>query len=152
MAINRTTIQQIFDTVCELHNLEQIVTREAVREATGLPLTTVDDRLAVLVDRGDILRVERGVFVPAVRHPPARPISKTTMPDGSVKIEIGDVVLDLTPREDRHLAGMMAGSAIQLVAVADSTESAAKIADLSRRIGQLKAELRGRDGEHQGVD
>ena len=152
MAINRTTIQQIFDTVCELHNLEQIVTREAVREATGLPLTTVDDRLAVLVDRGDILRVERGVFVPAVRHPPARPISKTTMPDGSVKIEIGDVVLDLTPREDRHLAGMMAGSAIQLVAVADSAESAAKIADLSRRIGQLKAELRGRDGEHQGVD
>ena len=152
MAINRTTLQQIFDTVCELHNLEQIVTREAVREATGLPLTTVDDRLAVLVDRGDILRVERGVFVPAVRHPPARPISKTTMPDGSVKIEIGDVVLDLTPREDRHLAGMMAGSAIQLVAVADSTESAAKIADLSRRIGQLKAELRGRDGEHQGAD
>lgn len=152
MAINRTTIQQIFDTVCELHNLEQIVTREAVREATGLPLTTIDDRLATLVDRGEILRVERGVFVPAVRHPPARPISKTTMPDGSVKIEIGDVVLDLTPREDRHLAGMMAGSAIQLVAVADSTESAAKIADLSRRIGQLKAELRGRDGEHQGVD
>ena len=152
MAINRTTIQQILDTVQELHNLEQIVTREAVREATGLPLTTIDDRLATLVDRGEILRVERGVFVPAVRHPPARPISKTTMPDGSVKIEIGDVVLDLTPREDRHLAGMMAGSAIQLVAVADSTESAAKIADLSRRIGQLKAELRGRDGEHQGVD
>ena len=152
MAINRTTIQQILDTVQELHNLEQIVTREAVREATGLPLTTVDDRLAVLVDRGDILRVERGVFVPAVRHPPARPISKTVLPDGSVKLEIGDVVLDLTPREDRHLAGMMAGSAIQLVAVADSTESAAKIADLSRRIGQLKAELRGRDGEHQGVD
>jgi len=152
MAINRTTIQQIFDTVCELHNLEQIVTREAVREATGLPLTTVDDRLAVLVDRGEILRVERGVFVPAVRHPPARPISKTTMPDGSVKIEIGDVVLDLTPREDRHLAGMMAGSAIQLVAVADGAESAAKIADLSRRIGQLKAELRGRDGEYQGGD
>ena len=27
MAINRTTIQQILDTVQELHNLEQIVTR-----------------------------------------------------------------------------------------------------------------------------
>ena len=84
MAIHRTTIQQILDTVQELHNLEQIVTREAVREATGLPLTTIDDRLATLVDRGEILRVERGVFVPAVRHPPARAISKTTLPDGSV--------------------------------------------------------------------
>ena len=34
MAINKTTLQQILDTVQELHNLEQIVTREAVREAT----------------------------------------------------------------------------------------------------------------------
>ena len=49
MAINKTTLQQILDTVQELHNLEQIVTREAVREATGLALTTVDDRLATLV-------------------------------------------------------------------------------------------------------
>ena len=31
MAINRTTIQQILDTVQELHNLEQIVTRDAGR-------------------------------------------------------------------------------------------------------------------------
>ena len=152
MAINKTTLQQILDTVQELHNLEQIVTREAVREATGLPLTTVDDRLAVLVDRGDILRVERGIFVPAVRHPPARPISKTVMPDGTVKLEIGDVVLDLTPREDRHLAGMMAGAAAQLVAVNGGAESAAKIADLRRRIGQLEAEVRGRNGEGRRAD
>ena len=92
MAINKTTLQQILDTVQELHNLEQIVTREAVREATGLALTTVDDRLATLVDRGDITRIGRGVFVPAVKHPPARPISKTVLPDGSVKIEVGDVL------------------------------------------------------------
>ena len=100
MAINRTTLQQILDTVQELHNLEQIVTREAVKEATGLPLTTVDDRLATLVDRGDITRIGRGVFVPAVRHPPARPISKTVLPDGSVKLEIGDEVLTLTVGDD----------------------------------------------------
>lgn len=142
MAINRTTIQQILDTVQELHNLEQIVTREAVREATGLPLTTIDDRLATLVDRGEILRVERGVFVPAVRHPPARAISKTTMPDGSVKIEVGDVVLELTPREDRHLAGLMAGSAAQLLAISESHEIAAAVAYLRRKVGQIESEQR----------
>ena len=142
MAINRTTIQQILDTVQDLHNLEQIVTREAVREATGLPLTTIDDRLATLVDRGEILRVERGVFVPAVRHPPARTISKTTLPDGSVKIEVGDVVLELTPREDRHLAGLMAGSATQLLAISESHEIAAAVASLRRKVGQIESEQR----------
>lgn len=142
MAINRTTLQQILDTVQELHNLEQIVTREAVREATGLALTTVDDRLATLVDRGDITRIGRGVFVPAVRHPPARPISKTVLPDGSVKLEIGDEVLTLTPREDRHLAAMMAGSVAQLAAVTEGHELAATVAALRRRIGQLEAAQR----------
>ena len=142
MAINRTTLQQILDTVQELHNLEQIVTREAVREVTGLALTTVDDRLAVLVDRGDITRIGRGVFVPAVRHPPARPISKTVLPDGSVKLEIGDEVLTLTPREDRHLAAMMAGSVAQLAAVTEGHELAATVAALRRRIGQLEAAQR----------
>lgn len=152
MAINKTTLQQILDTVQELHNLEQIVTREAVREVTGLALTTVDDRLAVLVDRGDITRIGRGVFVPAVRHPPARPISKTVLPDGSVKIEIGDVLLDLTPREDRHLAAMMAGSGQQLASIELGHESATQIAALRMRVGRLEAELRGRNGEHQGAD
>ena len=150
MAIIRTTLQQILDTVQELHNLEQIVTREAVQEATGLTLTTVDDRLCVLVDNGDILRVGRGVFVPAVRHPPARVISKTVMPDGSVKIEIGDEVLTLTPREDRHLAGMMAGSAAQLTAVEAGREVSATVAStvvaMRLRIGALEARLRDVEG------
>lgn len=152
MAINKTTLQQILDTVQELHNLEQIVTREAVREVTGLALTTVDDRLAVLVDRGDITRIGRGVFVPAVKHPPARPISKTVLPDGTVKIEIGDVLLDLTPREDRHLAAMMAGGAAQLASIELGHESATQIAALRMRVGRLEAELRGLDGERQGAD
>jgi len=152
MAINKTTLQQILDTVQELHNLEQIVTREAVREATGLALTTVDDRLATLVDRGDITRIGRGVFVPAVRHPPARPISKTVLPDGTVKIEIGDVLLDLTPREDRHLAAMMAGGAAQLASIELGHESAVQIAALRMRVGRLEAELRGLDGEPRQAD
>lgn len=130
MAVNKTTLQQILDTVQELHNLEQIVTREAVREATGLALTTVDDRLATLVDRGDITRIGRGVFVPAVRHPPARPISKTVLPDGSVKLEIGDDVLTLTPREDRILAKLQAGVAVELAAIDSGKEIAVLVASM----------------------
>jgi len=139
MAINKTTLQQILDTVQELHNLEQIVTREAVREVTGLALTTVDDRLAVLVDRGEITRIGRGVFVPAVKHPPARSISKTVMPDGSVKLEIGEEVLTLTPREDRTLAGVQAGAALQFIGI-DTEQTIVQVAaDLRLKIHELEA-------------
>ena len=34
-------------------------------------------------------------------------MSKTVLADGFVKIEIGDEVLTLTPREDRVLGGLM---------------------------------------------
>lgn len=103
----KSTLMIVLEAVQDLHAQEQIVTRAALAELTGLKLTTIDDRLDVLVGEGDIIRVERGVFVPAVKHPPARPMSKTVIPDGSVKIEIGDDILTLTPREDRMLANLM---------------------------------------------
>lgn len=149
MAIIRTTLQQILDAVQELHNQEQIVTREALLEVTGMKLTIIDDRLATLVDRGDILRKGRGVFVPAVQHPPSRPISKTVMPDGMVKIEIGDEVLQLTPREDRTLAGIQAGTAVQLAAIEMGHETSALVQSMRRRIAQLEAQLRGLEGNRQ---
>ncbi len=133
MAIQRTTKQQILDAIQDLHNAEQMVTREALQEVTGLKLSIVDDRTAVLVDEGLVIRKGRGVFVPAVQHPPARPISKTLMPDGTVKIEIGDTVLDLTPREDRLLASIQAGAAIQYLAI-----------DTEQHLVQLGGNLRAR--------
>lgn len=133
MAIQRTTKQQILDAIQDLHNAEQMVTREALQEVTGLKLTIIDDRTAVLVDEGAVIRKGRGVFAPAVQHPPARPISKTVMPDGAVKIEIGDTVLDLTPREDRLLASIQAGAALQFLVI-----------DTEQRMTQLGGNLRAR--------
>lgn len=113
-----TSTQRIYDAVCELHALEQIATRETVAELTGLKLGIADDRLRSLVDDGRIKRVLRGVYVPVEVHPPARCISKTVMTDGTVKIEIGDEVLTLTPREDRALAMLQAGAAVQALGIA----------------------------------
>ena len=138
-AIQRTTKQQILDAVQDLHNQEQMVTREALRELTGLTLTIIDDRLATLVDDGELIRKSRGVFVPAVIHPPARPISKTVMPDGLVKIEIGDEVLTLTPREDRTLAGVQAGAALQFIGIDTEQTIVQVVADLRLKIHELEA-------------
>ncbi|QRY31188.1 hypothetical protein JVX96_24410 [Variovorax sp. PDNC026] len=137
----KSTLLVILEAVQDLHAQEQVVTRETLAELTGLKLTTIDDRLGVLVDEGDIARVQRGVFVPVVRHAPARPMSKTVMPDGTVKIEIGDEVLTLTPREDRALANLMAGAAAQAVAIETGRNTAILAAELGEEVKRLRRQV-----------
>ena len=147
-----TSTQRILDAVCELHALEQVATRETVAELTGLKLSVVDDRLGALVDDDLLKRVLRGVYVPVEKHPPARPMSKLILPDGMVKLEIGDEVLTLTPKEDRALALLQAGAATHAAAIETGrqtsimvTEFAARIQKQDREIAALKAALRGGD-------
>lgn len=134
-----STTALVLEAVQDLHAQEQIVTRETLAELTGLKLTVIDDRLGVLTDDGALLRVQRGVYVPAQRHPPARAMSKTIMPDGVVKIEIGDYLMELTPREDRMLASLMAGAATQLAAIETGRR-------LTQFAGELGARLRKLEG------
>ena len=67
--------------------LVRMGTRDTVASVTGLTLTVVDDRLGVLVDEGELIRAQRGIYMPAQKFPAARPMSKTIMPGGMVKIE-----------------------------------------------------------------
>ena len=113
-----TSTQRVLDAVRDLRELDQIATRETVAELTGLKMGIVDDRLRALVDDGKLKRVLRGVYVPVEVHPPSRCISKTVLMDGTVKIEIGDEVLTLTPREDRALAMLQAGAVMQVLGIA----------------------------------
>ena len=64
----KSSAEIVFEAIQDLHVHEQIVTREILAELTGLKLTTIDDRLAHLVDNGRIRRVQRGVFVPMEQH------------------------------------------------------------------------------------
>lgn len=137
----KSTTALVLEAVQDLHAQEQIVTRETLAELSGLKLSVVDDRLGVLADDGAILRVQRGVYVPAPRHPPARPMSKTVMPDGMVKIEIGDEVLTLTPREDRALANLMAGAAAQAAAIETGRNTAILAAELSEEVKRLRRQV-----------
>ena len=136
-----STSALVLEAVQDLHNQQQIVTRETLAELTGLKLTVIDDRLGVLADDGALLRVQRGVYVPAPRHPPARAMSKTVMPDGMVKIEIGDEVLSLTPREDRMLANLMAGAAAQAAAIETGRTTAILAAELGEEVKRLRRQV-----------
>ncbi|QEL64758.1 hypothetical protein OTERR_12820 [Oryzomicrobium terrae] len=141
MTTKKSTTLLVFEAVQDLHAMEQVVTRETLAEHTGLKLTVIDDRIAILVDDGAVLRVQRGVFVPAPEHPPARPISKTILPGGAVKIEIGDDVLTLTPRESRMLGELTAGAGQQYAAVEAGHQAAVVNAELALKVKQLQRRL-----------
>ncbi|MEJ3609865.1 hypothetical protein VQ060_00005 [Pseudomonas sp. KBN06P05117] len=116
--MKKSSTQVVLDAVRELHSQQQIVTRQTLVELTGLKPGVVDDRLSVLVDDLLVLRVERGVFVPAPQFDPPRPITITQIPGGWAKVEISDDhVITLTPAEKRMLGELLAGAAQQFAAI-----------------------------------
>lgn len=138
----RSNAEIVMDAIQDLHSMEQVVTRETLREITDLPLSVIDDRLAYLIDTTQITRVQRGVFVPAPVHRPARPMLKMILPDGTVKIEVGDDhVLTLTPRENRALGELMAGAGQQFASIELGHKAAHLASDLENQLNQVRREL-----------
>ncbi|MCW8037931.1 hypothetical protein [Acinetobacter entericus] len=110
----KSSTQIILEAVHDLHDQEQVVTRETL--AAILPQLTIgkiDDRLSYLIDTNQISRVQRGVYVPVFKHPPSREMCKYILNDGTVKIEIGTQVITLTPKEARSLGNLMVAEAMQ---------------------------------------
>ena len=141
----KSNAETILEAIEDLYNQEQIVTRTTLADLTGLQLSIIDDRLSYLVDSGQIIRVQRGVFIPAPKHRPSRIMCKMVLPDGTVKIEIGDdEVLTLTPREARNLGNLMVAEAMQYaniemghnMAILQS-EISGQVRKLTRQVGDL---------------
>lgn len=138
MTTKRSSTQIVLEAVQDLHNQEQIVTRETLHGLTGLKLSVIDDRVGALIDDGLVIRVQRGVFMPAEIHPPARAISKTLLPDGTVKIDIGDDVLTLTPREDRMMARLFAGVVMETAAIEVGRQAGIQGSELNGRLSKVE--------------
>jgi DNA-binding HxlR family transcriptional regulator len=138
----KSSTQIVLDAVQDLHNQEQVVTREALQELTKLKLTIIDDRLKHLADEGLVHRMQRGVFVPVDQHPPARQISHTELPDGTVVLDVGEEVMHLTPREARTLATMLGARAIQASQIELGNQAVVMNAELALRVRQLERQVK----------
>ncbi len=150
-----TSTQRIFDAVRDLREVDQIATRETVAELTGLKMAIVDDRLRALVDDGKLKRLLRGVYELVETYPQTRNISKTILDSGYVMIEIAgrkdepDIVLHLTPSEDRALSMLSVGAAGQAILINSTnqhlflaTELAAKVEAQGRELKAMRELLR----------
>lgn len=138
----KSTAEIVLEAVQDLHAKEQIVTRETLAEVTGMKLVVIDDRLSYLADNGKIRRVQRGVYVPMEQHKPARLITRTLLPDGTTVLEIGDEVLQLTPRESRVVGELMSGSGQQFAAIQVGHEAEFMAATLSAKVRRMENILR----------
>ena len=138
----KSNAETILEAVEDLHNQEQIVTRETLSQLTELKLSIIDDRLSYLVDSGQIIRVQRGVFIPTPKHRVARLMSKMVLPDGTVKIEIGDdEVLTLTPREARNLGNLMVAEAMQYANIEMGHNMAILQSEISSQMRKLNRKV-----------
>ena len=88
------------------------VTRSDLMDFTGLPAASVEWQLrAMTAAREDVVRCGSSGYKPIHRHPEDRAMSLTPLDYGTLKIEIGDTILTLTPGELRKLAPGLAGYA-----------------------------------------
>lgn len=142
-----TTKDIVLNAVIELYNEQQEARREEIASLVDLPMVIIDERLKILVNQGELVRVKRGVYKPRVSMPPTRIISISDLPDGTVTIDIGDDVLTLTPREARTLALQLAGRVMQVSNIGLSYTIAEITTDLGAMARSIEKLARGeRDG------
>ena len=109
MATSRHTIREsVLDTITRLFEVrgKVPVTRQDVMQETGIKGDALKEHLDALIDDGLLYRVDRGLYAP-IDHKPTRPITITDLPDGSVKIEVGDDMIFLSANEHKIVAARM---------------------------------------------
>ena len=137
----KTTGQIIWDTIQDLHQQGQVATRELLVELTGYKMTIIDDHVSRMIENGRLRRLRAGVFAPVAAMPEPRPVSVTDLADGTVLMEIGDVVLHLWPREYRALAKRMVGDAVQYSNIQAGVEAGTLATDLAAELLAAKREM-----------
>ena len=151
-----TSTQRVLDAVRDLRELDQIATRETVAELTGLKMGIVDDRLRALVDDGKLKRLLRGVYEMVETFPAPRTIYCGILPNGMVKLEVGESVETFTPSEARRAARALGGFAEDARVIESTrahlflaTELAAKVESQGRELKTMRELLRDRLDERQ---
>lgn len=137
-----TSTQRVFDAVAELRGLDQIATRETVAELTQLKLTIVDDRLRALVDDGRLKRLLRGIYELVETFPPPRPMWCGILPDGMVKFELGEHVIDMTPKEARSAHRALGGFGEDARVIESTKQHMFLATELAAQVEKLKQEVR----------
>lgn len=103
-----TNRARVYQAIVDLDEHGRKPTRQAVSHLTGLSMSSVAESIDALHDCNLIRRVYDGVWEP-VDQTPDRIVSTSMLPQGRMRLEIGNEIMTLTPREALSLAKMLAG-------------------------------------------
>lgn len=133
-----TTGQLVWETIVGLTNEERSITRQVLREVTGLSYEVIDDHIKRLETAGKVFKVGKGLIEIVPMYPPERVQSLTPLPNGKVKWEMGDIYAEFTPPEARRHAMMFTGFARQFEDIEASNKALIRTAELADRIRELE--------------
>ncbi len=140
----KTTGQIIWDTIQDLHQTQQYISREDLVKITGFKYTIVDDHVTRWVENGRLRRPRSGFVAPIPAMPEPQPVSITELADGTTIIEKGDDVMRFWPRERRALARMLVGDAVQYSNIQAGVEAGTIATELAAELLATKREMAAR--------
>ena len=139
----RSSRVQVLEAIHALYEQEMEVTSASIARHTGLKMVTIADCLKELKEREEIWAPERGVYRPVFKHEPSQAVTVTVTATGHVKLEKGDVVMELNPHEWRaQLAPLAAGASAQ-TAVIEHTHQTIQLIDQVRKLQRQVDGLKG---------
>lgn len=131
--------QRVYQAIVDLYNTHRPASTQAIGKLTGLKRAHIEDHVKHLRGEGKIRNLERGIYEPVFEWPEDRAISKTVLPTGVVKIEIGDQFLELTPHEVRVLGLQLYGDAMELARMRNERELVGGLIRLEQDNKEMKA-------------
>lgn len=137
---------RIWQAALELRNSNRRINRRALADITGLKPGIVDDHVDRFIERDQIRRAGNGELELVEQFPASRPISKTTLSNGLVKLEVGSDMLELTPDEARALARDFAGHLHELAEVDAANRAVVLSHELSRELKEARRRIAALEG------
>lgn len=114
-AEQKPSIDIVYAAICELTAEGIPASRKSIQVESGIPQHIVDDAIIRLKDIGKVITPSRGYYLAKDRFSKTRPVSSTILSSGEVKLEVGDEVLTLTPREAKNVSVLMFGNIVKLI-------------------------------------
>lgn len=131
----------VWETILQMENDGRLISRRNLREVTGLSYEQIDECIKRLETSGKVIKAGGGLIEVVPLYPPQRPQSLTTLPDGLVKWEMGDVLVEFSPTEARDHSILFAGFARQFEELERSNKALMRTAELALAVRQLQREV-----------
>ncbi len=138
-----TNRQKVLQCIIDLTNARRPAARVLIAQLLNMKQTKVDEAVKRLKnDDGLIRMVIPGIFEPVQQWGEDRPISQTVLPDGRVKLEVGDLVETFTPHEWATIGLMSHGAAHQLSTWVEERRTGEHLVMLQAQVRALEKTVR----------